>query len=238
MLPGADEPRLRRDGDAPRLRPVAEPIPRPAAAMTSSGTSGPSSGEKRWAAMCSGLRAVRVRAELDVAPAPAPGRLAPHAAAVVADLVIDDEELATGRLVLLHDPAGHEAWQGDTRLVAYLRAELEPEIAADPLLPAVAWGWLLESLADEDAVAREASGTVTRVASEGFGAMAERASAQVEIRASWTPVLPDALPNLSADDGTNGGGIAAHAGAFGRLLCQAAGLPPLPPGVSVLPRQV
>jgi hypothetical protein len=173
--------------------------------------------------MCGALGAVRVRPELEVSPAPAPTRLAPHAAAVLADLVVADEELATGRLVLLHDPAGHEAWQGDTRLVAYVRAELEPEIASDPLLAGVAWGWLLEALADEDADVREASGTVTRVASEGFGAMAERASAQVELRASWTPVPGDAAA------------LARHAAAFGHLVCQAAGLPPLPPGVSVLP---
>ena len=44
-------------------------------------------------------------------------------------------ELGTGRLVLLHDPAGHEAWQGTFRVVTYVRAELEPEMAADPLLP-------------------------------------------------------------------------------------------------------
>jgi Protein of unknown function (DUF3000) len=212
-------------------RPIvnAEPVV-PPLQMLDSGSrrrtpsvSGP--GDSRWTAMCGGLQAVRVRAELDVAPAPAPARLAPHAAAVVADLVIDDVELATGRLVLLHEPAGHEAWQGDTRLVAYLRADLEPEIAADPLLAAVAWGWLLEALAEEDATASETSGTVTRVASEGFGAMAERASAQVELRASWTPVPSD------------GEAIARHAAAFGHLLCQAAGLPPLPPGVAVLPTQ-
>lgn len=179
--------------------------------------------DERWRQMAEGLAAVRVRPELEVEAAPAPARLAPHAAALTADLVVDDdEELATGRLVLLHDPAGHEAWQGDVRLVAYLRAELEPEVAADPLLAQVAWGWLMEALAERGATHVEASGTVTRVASEGFGTMAERASAQVEVRASWTPVLPVATD------------LAEHAAAFGELLCKAAGLPPLPPGVSVL----
>ncbi|RZS89514.1 DUF3000 family protein [Motilibacter rhizosphaerae] len=176
----------------------------------------------RWTAMASGLRALRVRPELEVEEAPAPARLAPHAAAVVADLLVDEEELATARLVLLHDPAGHEAWQGDTRLVGFVRAELEAEMAADPLLCPVAWGWLLEALEEQGAEHVEASGTVTRIASEGFGGMAERASAQVEVRASWTPVLQDPA------------GLAAHAAAFGHLLCHAAGLPPLPPGVAVL----
>ena len=176
----------------------------------------------RWEAMAACLSAVRVRPELEIDSAPGPARLAPHTAALTADLVVDDEELATGRLVLLHDPAGHDAWQGDVRLVAYLRAELEPEMAADPLLARVAWGWLLEALAERGAEQVEASGTVTRVASEGFGTMSERLSAQVELRASWTPVLAEPQ------------GLSLHAGAFGQLLCQAAGMPPLPPGVAVL----
>ncbi|RKS77656.1 Protein of unknown function (DUF3000) [Motilibacter peucedani] len=176
----------------------------------------------RWEAMAAGLPGVRVRPELEVDLAPGPARLAPHTAAVTADLVVDDEELATGRLVLLHDPAGHDAWQGDTRLVAYLKADLEADMAGDPLLAQVAWGWLLESLADCGAEHVEASGTITRVVSEGFGTMSERTSAQVELRASWTPVLDD--PARLVD----------HSAAFGTLLCQAAGLPPLPPGVAVL----
>ncbi len=53
-----------------------------------------------------------------------------------------EEDLADGRLVLLHDPAGHDAWHGTFRLVTLVRAELEPEMAADPLLPDVCWSWL------------------------------------------------------------------------------------------------
>jgi len=41
----------------------------------------------------------------------------------------------------------------------------------------------------------------------------------VEIRASWTPVGEDLEPHLAA---------------WGELLCAAAGLPPLPPGVTPL----
>ena len=40
-----------------------------------------------------------------------------------------DDEVATGRLILLHDPAGHEAWEGTLRLVTYVTVELEPELA-------------------------------------------------------------------------------------------------------------
>ena len=56
-----------------------------------------------------------------------------------------------------------------------------------------------------------ASGTVTRVASESFGAIAaEPANAQIEIRASWTP-LDDAF--------------GAHLLAWCDLLCTTSGLP-------------
>ena len=56
-------------------------------------------------------------------------------------------DVATGRLVLLHDPAGQDAWDGTLRLVTYVTAELEPELASDPLLPAVGWSWLTDALA-------------------------------------------------------------------------------------------
>ena len=48
--------------------------------------------------------------------------------------------------MLLYDPDGQEGWDGVFRLVAYIRAEVEPEIAADPLLGEVGWSWLSEAL--------------------------------------------------------------------------------------------
>ncbi len=170
------------------------------------------------------LRAARPRPEVVLEETPAPQRLAPHAVALTAD-VLDthdpEAELGTGRLVLLHDPAGHEAWQGTFRVVTYVRAELEQEMAADPLLPGVGWAWLTEALDGHGASFTAASGTVTRVASESFGAIsAEPASAQIEIRASWTPL----------DDS-----FGAHLLGWCDLLCTTAGLPPETPGVVTLP---
>ncbi len=55
-------------------------------------------------------------------------------------------ELATGRLVLLHDPDGEQAWDGVLRLVVYVRAEVDAELASDPLLPDVGWSWLTDAL--------------------------------------------------------------------------------------------
>ena len=65
------------------------------------------------------------RAEVRVEPIRAPQRLAPYSYALAADVIADDDgEGATGRLVLLHDPDGADAWDGDLRLVAYASAEL------------------------------------------------------------------------------------------------------------------
>ena len=83
---------------------------------------------------------------LEVEPTRPPQRLAPHAYALEAAVVDGEDDLADGRLVLLHDPAGHDAWQGTFRLVTLVRAELEPEMAADPLLPEVCWSWLTGAL--------------------------------------------------------------------------------------------
>ena len=168
------------------------------------------------------LRAVRFRPELTIDEGPAPQRLAPHAVALTADFVEDDEELASGRFVLLHDPDGVDAWEGSYRAVVFLRALLEPDLATDPLLTGVAWAWLLEALEAEGGPRTALGGTVTRVMSESFGALGERdVTGSIEIRASWTP-LGD------PDD------MGLEAQAWAAALAQAAGLLPLPPGVSAL----
>jgi hypothetical protein len=170
------------------------------------------------------LRSVTPRAEVLLEETPAPQRLAPHAVALSADVLAPhdpDTELGTGRLVLLYDPAGHEAWEGTFRVVTYVRAELDHDMAADPMLPGVGWAWLTEALATHEASFTAASGTVTRVASESFGAISgEPSTAQIEIRASWTPL--DEL-------------FGAHLLAWCDLLCTTAGLPPEAPGVVTLP---
>src|SRR5699024_6820563 len=56
------------------------------------------------------------RPELAVETIPAPQRIAPFSAAITADVIVADEEVGSGRLVLLHDPAGNSAWQGTFRL--------------------------------------------------------------------------------------------------------------------------
>jgi hypothetical protein len=169
------------------------------------------------------LRPVRLRAEITLAEAPAPQRLAPFAVALTADVVDSaGADIATGRFVVLHDPAGQDAWQGSTRIVAYVRAELEQEMAADPFLADVAWTWLTEALGRRTPDrARALGGTVTRVSSDCYGTMATRPMvAHVELRVSWTPETDDLGPHLEA---------------WGDVLASAAGLAPLPPGVAALP---
>ncbi|MEV1045434.1 DUF3000 domain-containing protein [Streptomyces sp. NPDC049916] len=166
------------------------------------------------------LRSARLRPELEVEPTRPPQRLAPHAYALEAAVVDGEDDLADGRLVLLHDPSGHDTWQGTFRLVTLVRAELEPEMAADPLLPEVCWSWLTGALDARGLSYGEAGGTVTRAGSHYFGALATRRPAtQIEIRASWTP-----------REGRGGAPDAAsHLMAWGELLCQIAGLPPSDP---------
>ena len=53
----------------------------------------------------------------------------------------------------------------------------------------------------------------------------DEATAEIEIRASWSPVPgPDGMVDVTH-----------HAEAWGEVLCTAAGLPPVPPGVVAMP---
>ena len=177
------------------------------------------------------LREVQLRPEVRLAEVPAPSRIAPFAVALTAEIVTsafdiarvpeEGDELASGRFVLLHDPSAPEPWDGVWRAVTFARAELEPELASDPMLGGVGWSWLMDALAQHDAPYVAEGGTVTRVVSESFAALGERrTTVEMEIRASWTPTGPD---------------LGVHLKAWSELLCMIAGLPPLPEGVVALP---
>jgi len=182
------------------------------------------------------MRAARVRPGVVLTEVPAPRRVAPFAHAVEGSLdlgdsaarddggadVDDDVEEASGRFVLLHDPDRPEAWGSDLRVIALVKAVVEPELAEDPMLAEVVWAWLNEALVAPEAPAHRLGGTVTRVVSESFGSLSDRSPAiQVELRASWTPLGP----------------VDAQLGAWTDVLCRLAGLPPMPPGVSALRRR-
>jgi Protein of unknown function (DUF3000) len=168
-----------------------------------------------------GLRSSAPRGEIALEEVPAPQRLAPFAFALGATVLRASEEVATGRLILLHDPSGHAAWDGTMRLVTYVTAELEPELVADPLLPTVGWSWLVDALDGHGAAYTAIGGTVTQTASTRFGDLAgPPPAADIEIRASWTPLDDD---------------LSAHLYAWCGLLASTAGLPP--PGVTALPER-
>jgi DUF3000 family protein len=165
------------------------------------------------------LTATRVRSEVRMQPLRPPQRLAPWSYALSADVVSPGGlDLATGRLVLLHDPDGHEAWDGVLRLVAFASAELDEQMGVDVMLPTVGWSWLTDALDERHAAYRAAGGTVTQTTSTRFGDLAgPNTTVGLELRASWTADNPD---------------MSAHLLAFADLLCTAAGLPP--EGVTVL----
>ncbi|MHA3702726.1 DUF3000 domain-containing protein [Jatrophihabitans sp. YIM 134969] len=161
-----------------------------------------------------------LRPEVRVEPVRPPQRLAPWSHAVAAEVPVGrgGETAATGRLVLLHDPDGHEAWHGTLRLVAFATAELDDAMSIDPMLPEVGWSWLTDALADRDAAFTAAGGTITHTLSSRFGDLAGPATtASIELRASWTALDADLGPHLQA---------------FVDVLAAAAGLPP--EGVAVL----
>lgn len=174
----------------------------------------------------SSMRAAALRPEVFCEEMPAPQRIAPWSAALSGDVTVDEEDLGTGRIILLHDPQGNDAWDGVFRCVAYVRAEIDADLGADPMLAAVGWSWLEEALEAHGAAHHAASGTVTCVTTECFGTMAgEPATAQLEVRASWTPDVDE--------DGRLD--MAPHVEAWGELMCTAVGLPPVPEGVTAIP---
>lgn len=169
------------------------------------------------------LRAMPWRRDLTVEEIGSPQRIAPFSVALEGELGGSDESLASGRLILLHDPTGNDSWAGTFRLVTYVRAEVDLDMVTDPLLPDVAWSWLTEALEQHTCVAHALAGTVTASYGKGFGEIADADRADVEVRCSWTPTLDDRHS------------LTAHLTAWQDLLGHVAGQPPLPPGVSALP---
>jgi hypothetical protein len=167
-----------------------------------------------------------------LSPLDAPPRLAPYTWAVGVEADADrlpgedlDEPDTSGRLILLHDPAGQDAWEGRFRLVCFVQARLDPEQVGDEMLPTVGWSWLTEALEQNGAAHVALGGTVTQTSSVRFGDIAgPRRTDDVELRASWTPAGP----------AESGGDLRRHAEAFCTLVSTAAGLPPV--GIAQLAR--
>ena len=249
--PAAKPKRSRSTAAKPKPKPVS--VAKPAAAVTVPSARIPaqtrqaadagSPPEAVFAAASAAFMAGRdaqASRDLQFEDVPAPKRLAPFATAIAATIQRDDADVAWGRLVLLYDPDGQQGWDGFFRLVAYVRAEVEPEIAADPLLGEVGWSWLSEALDAHVPGYAVPSGTVTRVITEGFGAKADELPLTgFELRASWSPAGPEGPRGSS---GPRGAGqrqsdlglldLSAHIAAWCDCLSAAAGLEP--PGTRAL----
>lgn len=173
------------------------------------------------------LAALHVRPEFLLREAPAPARLAPSTLAVTVEMADPESDLASGRFVLLHDPDGVDEWGGSFRAVVFVRAQVESDLIDDALLTDVAWSWVEEVIALRSCHVTHLGGTVTRSSGRSFGTLSDRpGEGHVEIRASWTP-SDDSAGHLVDS-------IAVHAEAWLDLVGQAAGLPPIPPGVAVV----
>jgi Protein of unknown function (DUF3000) len=164
-----------------------------------------------------------LRSELSVSEIASPSNLAPYSIALAADVTParhgTDSDLGTGRFILLYDPSAPEPWGGVFRVVCFVQAPLETDIGIDPFLADVAWSWLVDALDSKGAKYAAAAGTATKIISTGYGELAEQGDgAQIEVRASWTPVDSD---------------FSSHVEGWGELLCMLAGLPPAE-GVSSL----
>jgi hypothetical protein len=143
------------------------------------------------------LAQVTTRSEITVRSMPAPAKLAPYALALNAEVVVAGSQVADGRLVILHDPYGQDAWNGTWRVVLFASAELDETMASDPVLNDMGWTWLQESLGERDLAVSSFGGTVTRTESVSFGTLGDRpANGELEIRASWTAVVDAPHPSL------------------------------------------
>jgi hypothetical protein len=166
------------------------------------------------------MNAAGVRAEIELGPIRPPQRLAPYSYALGAEVKRDEHAIvpetsegdAFGRLILLHDPDGADAWDGTMRLVAFIQADLDSTEAVDPLLPEVAWSWLVDALEARAEHVTALGGTVTATTSVRYGDISGPPRAhQLELRASWTATTL---------------ALGTHVEAFCEVLEHAAGLPP------------
>ena len=174
------------------------------------------------------LRTFTPRTEVALIEVPAPQKLATFAFAFSADvsnglLGDEEDEVANGRFVLLHEPGGQATWDGEFRCVTFVSADVDPIMQEDPLLPEVGWSWFLESLERNECIFNAPSGTVTRVSSASFGKLSPRNDdAEIEIRASWTPIIAEPQELMK------------HIQSWCNLISEVAGLPPVPEGVSAI----
>ncbi len=187
-------------------------------------------------AVAAELATLTTRPEIGVRATPGPAKLAPFALALQAAVTVGSQDIGDGRLVVLHDPAGQESWNGTWRVVLFASAELDEAMAEDPVLLDMGWTWLQEALGERDLAVGSFGGTVTRTASQSFGLLDDRpATGELEIRASWTPVVDAPHPRLRTP--TTAAIIREHVAAWLDLMELITSLEPYTDGVPRLGRR-
>ncbi|GAB2486183.1 hypothetical protein GCM10027030_20320 [Luteococcus sediminum] len=160
--------------------------------------------------------------DMDVERIPGPRGLAARSAALAAE-VNGRDQLASGRLVLLQEDEAVPAWGADLRLVSLVQSEVTPGMAQGSTVHDVGWSWVQGSLDARRAHWGARSGTVSTVSSRTFEGLQDNPDhAEIEIRASWTPLLDDP------------GQLVDHLLAWQDLVRTAAGLPGSSAGVVML----
>jgi len=165
------------------------------------------------------IQAVNIPPGIELGPLPTPRRVAPYAMALEGEAGGDEQDehcFSTGKFVVLYDPQGQEGWQGEFRIASLVKADLDPQLAADPCASQIIWSWLSDAIRGLDV--RKLNGTVTLETTTSFegehAEMAGEPETLIEIHASWT--APDER-------------LGRHLEAWMSLLATAAGLPSLAP---------
>ena len=163
------------------------------------------------------------REELKIEQLAAPVGVADQAIAFAATVLSDTPEisgnLGTGRFVLFWSPEPQENWTSNFRVVCFARSPLESDIGRENDSVDVTWDWLTEALSNSGASQSALAGTTTRIISTGHGLMDQESEhAEIEIRASWSPLNTD---------------MHAHFEAWQNLICVMSGFS-IAPGVNKL----
>ena len=188
-------------------------------------------GPPEFRAAVDSMHAARLRPEVFCEEMPAPQRIAPYAAALSADVTVDGTDVGTGRIILLHDPAGqrrlgrHLPLRGLRPRRDRARPDHRPDARRRRLV-----------LADRGA-RRPRCGVRRRLRHRHPGRHRElrRHGRRGRHRADRDPRLVDARPRRRTPPAGAPLDLAAHVEAWGELLCTAVGLPPVPEGVTAMP---
>lgn len=164
---------------------------------------GPEAPTAEFEAALLSLKQSAVRDELIIEQLAAPQDIATHAIAFSASLKTNTAELSgklgTGRFVLFWSPEPQENWASNFRVVCFARSPLESDIGRDFDGVDVTWDWLTSSLSNSGADHSALAGTTTRIISTGHGLMDQQSEhAEIEIRASWSPIGTDARKHFEA----------------------------------------